>query len=147
MPKTWAKPLAFVITGIEFAASFLLFIGWQTRLTAVLCVLLLAAFSVAMGINLMRGRMDLECGCFGVKRSQKITIQLVGRNAVLSLMAVGLILWGGGQISFDNYLFVWQTVLFIETFLPAALTCIGMAILSLLVLRLFRLLLLMPLEE
>ncbi len=44
---------------------------------------LLAVYGAAITINLWRGRRELDCGCGGPARHQKLGIGLVVRNAVL----------------------------------------------------------------
>lgn len=48
---------------------------------------LLAGYAAAMGVNLARGRRDLDCGCGGP--GQPISGWLVGRNLVLAAVALG----------------------------------------------------------
>jgi hypothetical protein len=47
---------------------------------------LLALFAVAMGINLLRGRTHIDCGCFDSTLKQPLRWSLVLRNAVLVLL-------------------------------------------------------------
>ena len=47
---------------------------------------LLSAFAVAMGINLLRGRRHIDCGCFQGALKQPLRWTLVIRNALLALL-------------------------------------------------------------
>ncbi len=48
-------------------------------------VALLAVVTGAVGVNLLRGRTDIDCGCGGASGDQQLSWALVGRNAVLAL--------------------------------------------------------------
>ena len=77
----------------EIACAMALLVP-RTRAAAALCAAgLLTAYAVAMGINLVRGRRDLDCGCMGFGRGQTISAALLWRNGllVLGLLALGLL--------------------------------------------------------
>lgn len=68
---------AFVVLGIWWQASR----GWA----AAVAVTLLVTYSVAIGINVRRGRIGIDCGCsFGAAR-QRLSLALCARNALLLL--------------------------------------------------------------
>jgi Methylamine utilisation protein MauE len=46
---------------------------------------LLAVFTMAMGINLARGRDEIDCGCFQSLLRQRLSPALLGRNLLLML--------------------------------------------------------------
>ena len=50
-------------------------------------VTLLTLYSIAISINLSRGRRDLDCGCDGPGKSRPISPTLLARNALLIAMA------------------------------------------------------------
>ena len=54
-----------------------------SSLAAAPLVLLLAGFSMAMAVNLARGRL-VSCGCSGPTKSTPISWRLVARNALLA---------------------------------------------------------------
>lgn len=62
-------------------------------------------------------------------------------------MALCIMLWGGGLLALDNRPLILERLSIDGTFLPLVLTCLGVLVLILLVRQLFRLVLLMPLEE
>ena len=72
---------------VEVAAGALLALGLGVRPVAVLLALFLVAFSVAVAVNLLRGR-AIECGCFGPIAASRITWWTVVRNFVLTGAAV-----------------------------------------------------------
>lgn len=48
--------------------------------------LLLATFTVAVGVNLVRGRTHIACACFG-RSSQRLSWRLPLRNGMLAMLA------------------------------------------------------------
>ncbi|HSU89921.1 MAG TPA: MauE/DoxX family redox-associated membrane protein, partial [Sporolactobacillaceae bacterium] len=53
---------------------------------AMLLILLLAIFTAAIAINMMRGRLYIDCGCFGPMLRQPLSNWLLVRNGVLMLL-------------------------------------------------------------
>jgi hypothetical protein len=49
---------------------------------------LLALYSLAIGVNLARGRREIDCGCFGPAARQPLSLALVLRNLVLLALAL-----------------------------------------------------------
>lgn len=147
LPNALHKPIGFTVIGLEATISILLFIGWHSRTAAILSALLITVFSCAIGINLIRGRTNLDCGCFKAKQARKISLKLIGRNIVLLMVALCIILWGGGVMSLDSNPLVWKKLLVTEILLPFMLVGVGISMLYLLVRQLSRLLSLTPLEE
>ncbi len=80
---TFGIPLAELLAGIGLISGF-----WLTA-AIVLALSLFVVFSIAITINLARGRRDLSCHCGGIVGNHLISWWLVGRN---SLLVVGLIL-------------------------------------------------------
>lgn len=147
IPNSWAQPFAIILIGAEAIIAALLLIGWQSRISAGLCGFLLVIFTVAIGLNIIRGRTDLECGCFGLRHAQQVNFNLVGRNVLLLSMAICIMLWGGGLLALDNHPLVWKRLFAEEILLPGILACAGTLFLILLIRQLYRLLLVIYLEE
>ena len=76
-------PLIEILTGLALLITSLRYPG------LLLATLLLAGFSCAMAINLLRGRADLECGCGGMLHKQAVNYWILGRNILLT----GLAFW------------------------------------------------------
>ena len=72
----------------EIAAAALLLWPAARLLGATLSIGLLALFSGAIVVNLLRGRRDVDCGCGGASGRQPLSWWLVLRNAVLAFMAL-----------------------------------------------------------
>ena len=49
---------------------------------------LLIVYAAAVGVNLLRGRRHIDCGCAGPAARRRISGWLVARNAVLALVAL-----------------------------------------------------------
>jgi hypothetical protein len=83
LPGTWAGPAAFLTVSGEIAAVSLLLPPATRPAGAALAALLLAVFTVAIGINLARGRFTIDCGCFRGFLRERLTGWHVVRNLVL----------------------------------------------------------------
>lgn len=54
---------------------------------AVLALLIIATYAVAISINLIKGRKDIDCGCSGPTMQQPLQPGLLLRNAFLAVLA------------------------------------------------------------
>ena len=82
-----ASAVATIIVGLELAGAGLLLTGTSASLGATLVGLLLVAFTVGLVVNLLRGRRNLDCGCFG-GRTIRIGWGHVVQNTLLMAVAV-----------------------------------------------------------
>lgn len=89
MPRHAARALARWIPWLELGSAALLVLSPTSRIGAVCTALLLAAFTGAIGINVLRGR-QIHCGCMGKLLSDRIGWHLIARNGVLLVMATSL---------------------------------------------------------
>jgi hypothetical protein len=88
LPVTLVTPAALVLLGGEVGvAAALVTPGWRTA-GLLGAAALLALYGGAIGINLARGRRDLDCGCAGPAVRRPIGGWLVARNAVLATLAL-----------------------------------------------------------
>jgi len=78
-------PVAELLAGLGLLSGF-----WLVPATS-LAMLLFITFCVAMSINLVRGRRDLSCHCGGAIGNHLISWWLVGRNGLLILSLVLLL--------------------------------------------------------
>lgn len=137
LPKHWARRFAAVLPWLEMAVGLMLLLGLSTRIAAALSGLLLLTFIVAMGVNLRRGRKDLNCGCAGVRHHRKISGKLILRNTLLVLLSAQVMLWGQDspivQSAFLSLLvFLMTHVLLVDGGLPFTLAISGALMLALL---------------
>jgi hypothetical protein len=93
-PARLAQPVAYSLPCLELLTSLALLSEWSPRLAGLLAAGLFLLFGAAVAINLLRGRREIDCGCFGSShRSRGLTWGLVGRNLLLavSMLAVSVL--------------------------------------------------------
>jgi hypothetical protein len=83
LPESLVRPLAYVLPPLELAVALGLLIEPTRALAAGGAAGLLAVFALAMAVNILRGRVEIDCGCFASTLKQRIGWALVGRNLVL----------------------------------------------------------------
>ena len=91
LPGWLETPFAWSVPAVESAAAAGLLIPmlWPWPALALLC--LLSAFTLAIVINLARGRTDIDCGCFGPALRQGLSWWLLARNGTLfAMLAIAL---------------------------------------------------------
>jgi hypothetical protein len=84
LPAALAKPLSWLIPGIEFTIALALSYEPSRRLGSASAVAVLLTYGAALGINLLRGRRDLDCGCGAARDRRAIAAWMVWRNLVLA---------------------------------------------------------------
>jgi uncharacterized membrane protein YphA (DoxX/SURF4 family) len=96
-PRALERPLAYLVPIGEGACAIALVFAATRPAAAVGLVILLAAFTAAIAINLARGRINIDCGCFGPMLRQPLSAWLMLRNLVLAAFAAALLLPAGGR--------------------------------------------------
>ena len=96
-PSAWSFGIARVLLALEIGLVVGLVAPWTATRAAVVAAIVLAGYAVAIGVNLARGRNEIECGCGGP--GERLHLRLVARNALL--IAVGLV---GASASTDRAL-------------------------------------------
>jgi hypothetical protein len=81
LPLTLVHPAAMSVIILEAGAALSLAILPATG--AVLAIALLLVFCVAVIVNLARGRVEIDCGCFQSALRQTLSVGLVARNLLL----------------------------------------------------------------
>jgi len=74
---------AAAIVALEFVAGVGMFISAFAPLAVPIVMFLLVFYMLAIGINLARGRRDIDCGCSGPAMRQTLSGWLLARNGVL----------------------------------------------------------------
>ncbi len=87
LPHAMEKSVARLVPLCEWACAGGLLCSSTRTFAAIGLVLLLCLFTGAIAINLMRGRTNIDCGCFGPALRQDLSASLLLRNAVLILLA------------------------------------------------------------
>lgn len=80
LPEKMAPALAVMVLSLELATVVLVLIPSLRSMGALLGICLLAGYAAAIGINLKRGRVSIDCGCGG--SGQGITPWHLVRNAL-----------------------------------------------------------------
>lgn len=88
VPDAASRALALVLPVLELAIAAGLLIGPLAVPAAFTAAALLLVFAVALGINVARGRTYIDCGCFRNGLKQTVSWLLVGRNIVLTSLAL-----------------------------------------------------------
>ncbi|MBK6292957.1 MAG: methylamine utilization protein MauE [Rhodoferax sp.] len=88
LPQSLTAVAAWALVAAELAAAVLLLPLSTRSLGALLAGGVLAVVTLAVVVNLLRGRSAIDCGCGGPEGSQHLSWALVWRNAGLGLLAV-----------------------------------------------------------
>jgi hypothetical protein len=92
MPEALVSPAATAVVLAENSVAGALWLPASAELAGALAASLLAAYSLAIGLNLARGRRRIDCGCLGPASDQPLSAALLVRNAVLWLGSLALLL-------------------------------------------------------
>lgn len=87
VPMVLVAPLGLLLPLIEIGTAVLLAIGSMAWLGAISAFVLLLVFTVAIAVNIIRGRRP-NCRCFGEWSSKPISGKTMARNVALSLVAL-----------------------------------------------------------
>jgi uncharacterized membrane protein len=86
VPEELSLPASVVVPVGELGAAIGLLIPRYHPAATMLLIFLLAIFTAAIGINMIRGRLYIDCGCFGPMLRQPLSYWLLVRNGVLMLL-------------------------------------------------------------
>jgi hypothetical protein len=87
LPDSLAGPVGRWLPVVEVIIALGLFSGVLAPMVTSVAVLLFVVFGVAVAVNLLRGRRDISCGCFGPQQKYRLTWLLVARNVVFAALA------------------------------------------------------------
>ncbi|MBF6569242.1 MAG: DoxX family protein [Candidatus Binataceae bacterium] len=83
LPKFFARPFAYAVPIAELSGAIAIVMPVTRVMGSIVLLCLTFAFTAAIVINLMRGRYDVDCGCFGPALRQTLSWWLVIRNVML----------------------------------------------------------------
>ncbi len=87
LPRSTVATAAIAIPILEGATAVALLLPATRRLGLQFTMMLLLVYTLAMAINILRGRRDIDCGCSGPAQKQPLSIALIARNVVLVAIA------------------------------------------------------------
>lgn len=90
LPEGLARPAAMALPVVELAVAVGLLVTPLAMPAAIAAAGLLALFGLAIAVNVVRGRTQIDCGCFRNGLKQRISWLLVGRNALLAGLALSV---------------------------------------------------------
>ncbi len=97
LPERGATPAAALLAGAELALGLALLVPVTAPAAACATAGLLALYSGAVGLNLLRGRREIDCGCAGPAARRPLGAGLLVRNAIAILLALACALPTGGR--------------------------------------------------
>jgi Methylamine utilisation protein MauE len=97
LPHWLEIPFAWMIPVIEGSAAVGLLMPAYCTFSAVALSILLGSFTAAVGLNLWRGRTEIDCGCFGPLLRQRIGWWLLPRNAALFAILASALMPASGR--------------------------------------------------
>ena len=92
LPERLVAPASYILPIVEVAVAAALLMPVSRSYGAWAAVCLIGVFTVAVAINLFRGRREIDCGCFNSELKQRLSWWLVLRNLALA----GLAWWLAG---------------------------------------------------
>lgn len=94
LPDTAARRLAWLIPCIELAVAAALLWEPGRRVALIAAVAVLLAYASGLGVNLFRGRLDLDCGCGAAHDRRTLSPWMVWRNLLLaSVLGLAALPW------------------------------------------------------
>ena len=86
-PVALENLLAMTLPWIEVVAALALILGIRARAGGVVTAALMAVFTVAVALALVRG-LDIECGCFGTADASRVGLVKLAQNLGMLALAV-----------------------------------------------------------
>lgn len=100
LPDRLVGPASLLLPVLEGLAAVGLLISAAREPASLLGAVLLLTYALAMGLNLSRGRRQLQCGCFGPRGGGVVSASLVSRNVLMALVITlaGAVPWTGRPV-------------------------------------------------
>jgi hypothetical protein len=92
LPPTLERATAAILPYAQLAAGLALLTGFAGRAAAGLAALMFLGFTAGLGINLLRGRREIDCGCFAFTEhsAPRISWLHAGRAGAFAAAALAL---------------------------------------------------------
>lgn len=88
IPQAFLSTAAALVLILECLIPVGALSGTLAPISMLIAAVLLLAYGTAIGVNLIRGRRDIDCGCTGPAVRQSLSGWLLVRNTVLALIAL-----------------------------------------------------------
>ncbi len=95
VPEVLVRPLAYTLPPLELLLAVAL-VTLAAPIPETGAAVLLGLFAAAMGVNIVRGRRDIDCGCFSSALKQTLRWSLVARNLVMIVILAACAAADGG---------------------------------------------------
>lgn len=92
LPSRLTRPAAAAVVLLEATLAPALLLPRAHDPTLLATAALLGAYTLAIGVNLLRGRRHIDCGCSGPALRQPLGESLVARNLLLVALALACLL-------------------------------------------------------
>ncbi len=92
LPRALVPVVSWALPPVELAMAIGLLVPATRVPSALAAAALLAAFAAAIAINIGRGRIDIDCGCFRSSLKQNLSWWLVLRNLLLISISAACLL-------------------------------------------------------
>ena len=79
----FARILVWLVGLLELLSALLITLPYFRQIGLILAGVILLCYLLAMAANLLQGKVDMDCGCFGPASQTKISAELLLRNAIL----------------------------------------------------------------
>jgi hypothetical protein len=107
LPTAWARRLAWLIPCLELGVAITLLWEPSRRLAVISAMALLIAYASGLGVNLLRGRRDLDCGCGAARDRRAIAAWMIWRNLILAAaVAIAALPWSPRPCNLTDFLTV-----------------------------------------
>lgn len=104
LPARLARPFARLVPLLEVLLGVLLLLGLFTVESAALAVPLFASFSLAIGVNMLRGR-HVDCHCFGSTTNDRVGPAALVRSLLLTFAALYVVIGASRFGSLDALMY------------------------------------------
>lgn len=98
LPDSAGRLIVIPLGVLEVVAGIALCIPDSQSWGALLVAFVLSIYLVAIAINLLRNRRDIDCGCHGPFQQQPLSYWLLARNAGLVILALLVSIGASGRV-------------------------------------------------